>query len=337
MKYHPKLGASYIPNKRMRVAGPGGGYLMRTNAAGFRSNREFHAAKAMGVSRALFFGDSHTAGDGCANEERFTDIIESNIDDLEIYNYGLSGSGPDQQFIAYQEHGVVDHDLLVICFNVENIRRITRRFVRSMNDRGEEVYCAKPYFEITSNNLSLRNVPVPKNLWTPQTLPSEHRPYLYSFEETNFFNREDKNRLRIATALGPLRQTAKSVAMKLSRFQPLPDYDDADALEWRLLKEILSVWIKSSPTPVLLVLLPHYAHFLGSSDPTNYQRRFTELSPLLGCEMIDLLPALLKFPFEERRRLWSDTYGHFSAEGHRHIAGLLASPIGAMLGARIGR
>lgn len=327
MKYHPTLGASYIPNKRTRAVGPSGGYLIRTNAAGFRSNREFEKSKPPGTKRALVFGDSQTAGDGCANELRFTDLIEKNIDGLEVFNFGLSGSGPDQQLIAYQEHVDTEHDLLVICFNVENIRRVTRRFVKSSNERGEEIYCAKPYFEFAGNSLALKNVPVPKKLWTAETLPPDQRPYLYSFEETNFFSREDKTRLRIAGALGPLRQTAKSIAMRLSRYQPLPDYNDPNGLEWKLLSAILSEWISSSRTPVLLVLLPHYAHFLGSSDPSNYQRRFQELAMSLNLETLDVMPALSRLSLERRRRLWSDSYGHFSVEGHEFLGAAIGEKI----------
>ena len=41
MKYHPRIGYTYMPSAKLRVAGVGGGYLVRTNAAGFRSDREF--------------------------------------------------------------------------------------------------------------------------------------------------------------------------------------------------------------------------------------------------------------------------------------------------------
>jgi len=70
MKYHPLVGHTYMPNVKMRVPGVSGGYLVRTNGAGFRADREFLQERKPGVFRALLFGDSQSAGDGTSNSLR---------------------------------------------------------------------------------------------------------------------------------------------------------------------------------------------------------------------------------------------------------------------------
>jgi carbamoyltransferase len=69
-QYHPTYGFHFIPGVKARIPHESGGYLVRANAAGFRSDREFVAERTPGRRRALLFGDSYTAGDGVSNGAR---------------------------------------------------------------------------------------------------------------------------------------------------------------------------------------------------------------------------------------------------------------------------
>jgi carbamoyltransferase len=60
--YHPRIGYTEMPSIRRRVQSESGGYLVRTNAAGFRSDCEFVKERSPGKARAILFGDSQTAG-----------------------------------------------------------------------------------------------------------------------------------------------------------------------------------------------------------------------------------------------------------------------------------
>lgn len=323
MKYHPRVGYTYMPSAKLRVAGVSGGYLVRTNAAGFRSDREFVRERPPGTFRALLFGDSQTAGDGGANAQRYGDLLERAVPGLELYNYALSGSGPDQHFLVHQECADVEHDLLVVGLYVENIRRVNRSIVKSREANGEEAYYAKPYFVVEDDQLVLHNVPVPKQPWTEATLPAELRSQIYSYLETNFFSRKDRPALRKVASLVPMRKTIKQVAMRFSKFQPLPDYDSPTNPEWLLLRKILEAWFRASKTPVLLVTIPHYVYFVSPSDPTGYQARFRELARDTGCQVYDPLADIWKLPAKERGLLWSETSGHLSPYGHEVLARLL--------------
>ena len=89
MRYHPRIGYTYMPSTKLRVQGVNGGYLVRTNSTGFRSEREFTQERVPGTFRALLFGDSQTAGDGMANSLRYSELLEKAVPGLEIYNYAL--------------------------------------------------------------------------------------------------------------------------------------------------------------------------------------------------------------------------------------------------------
>ena len=99
IQYHPILGHLYVPNLQARVFHhDSGAYYVRTNSEGFRSDSEFEKIVLIDP-RLLFTGDSITAGDGCGNEERFSELV-GEVLDAEVYNYGLSGSGTDQQLLV---------------------------------------------------------------------------------------------------------------------------------------------------------------------------------------------------------------------------------------------
>ena len=328
MKYHPRLGYTYMPGSKLRVPGVNGGYLVRTNEAGFRSDREFSVTPKASVFRALLFGDSQTAGDGMSNAQRFSDLMEAAVPGLEIDNYALSGSSTDQHYLIYRERAPASHDLVIIGLNVENILRVKRRIVKARDTEGLEIFRAKPYYELDDDRLTLHNIPVPKQPWTAETLPVDLLPHVYSYGEANFFFRNHSRRhgtlMRALAPFGPLRHLAKQVLTRLRKFQPLPDYDTPSSPAWRLLREILKSWIKESKAPVLIVLLPLDSALSGLSDPAGYQTRFRELAAETGCHLFDPLPELLQLSTNERRSFWSESYGHLSPDGHAAIARLLA-------------
>lgn len=330
MKYHERVGFTYVPQTRTRVSDATGDYLVRTNAQGFRSDRDFEPLRRGGVRRVLLFGDSQTAGDGVANPARFSDRIGAMVPDVEVYNYGLSGSGPDQHFLAFEEFAVAERDLVVIALYVENVRRVRRGIVKSRDAGGDVTYYAKPYFEPDDDGLVLRHVPVPKRGWSEATLPAEYRSQVYDYTETDFRPRDGDRASRAATiaraeALAPLRRVVRGAAMRVTRFQPLPEYDRADDPGWLLLRRILETWIAAVDGPVLLVTIPHLAYLVDGSDASRCRARFDELAADTGCRLYDPLPDLLARPLTERRAMCAA--GHLSEFGHDVLAGMLAPVI----------
>ncbi|MEL6061410.1 MULTISPECIES: SGNH/GDSL hydrolase family protein [unclassified Methylobacterium] len=334
MQHDAAVGTLYIPSLKLRVSGKTGGYLIRTNAAGFRSEREFTPKRTPGKLRAVMFGDSQTAGDGVSNAKRFSDLLEKKIPNFEVYNYGIHGTGPDQHYLLYDRLCNVQHDLLIIVTYVETIRRISRRVFESRGSDGSPVFYAKPYYEIVDDRLELRNVPVPKHIWSEQTLPEELKSHIYSAHETNLFTQVTGRKgsaPKLPRALEPLREIVKSGILRLPKFKMLHEYNNADHPSWVLLRSIMEQWIAASPTPVLLVTIPHYITFESGQDPTCYRTRFRELVNATSIRHYDFFADVKKLSTNDRRSLWSEWSGHLSAEAHELMAANLAPVIQSLL------
>lgn len=319
-QYHPRVGYTFIPGIKSRIPHEAGGYLVRTNGAGFRCDREFTPAKPPGVRRVLLFGDSQTAGDGVSNGERFSERLEALLPDVEVYNFGLPGTGPDQQYLAWQEFTPgIEHDLLVIGVFVENIVRVAARFRAFFDNKGRSVIFAKPYFTLDHGRLELHHVPVPRDPFTKETLDpaqSDHVDWGLAHPTLR----------KLIKALG-----LRDVVAKVTHYQPVPDYDSPDNPKWQLMRAVLLAWIRSSPAPVLLVPMPIYTFVEEMSDPGPYRARFGELAAEAGCALHDPLPDFQARPLEERRRFRFRTDIHFTPEGHQAMAESLREPIRRLL------
>ena len=53
MAYHPRIGYRFIPGLQTRELHEGGGFLLRTNGAGYRCRHEFEKQKKPGTFRIL--------------------------------------------------------------------------------------------------------------------------------------------------------------------------------------------------------------------------------------------------------------------------------------------
>ena len=326
MRYDPHVGHTYTPTLKVRVEDAAGGYLLRTNAAGFRSECEFMPERAAGTARAILFGDSQTSGDGVSNRHRFSDRIEQLVGGLEVYNYGLTGTGTDQQYLIYKHHAKVEHDLVIIALYVENIRRVLLRAKKFKDDRGEMKYFAKPYFTLSDGALAQHHVPVPKQPWSLETVPPDLLEPSDRLRRQSSLIRVVKAGLRRLPS-GPLRRFAVATAAAVARgtsYQPVPDFDCVASPGWKILRAILAEWIAESAVPVLIVPLPMWSFIEQSSDPSGIQARFSELAMETGVRVYDPLPELWALPFDERRTIWSLQTGHFSSRGHEILARLLA-------------
>ena len=308
-EYHPRIGYRFIPGLKARIRSESGGYLVRVNQAGFRCDREFVRSKTPGTRRALLFGDSFTAGDGVSNGKRYGNLLEELVPSIEVFNFGLPGTGTDQHYLAYQEFGAkLEHDLLIIAVLVENVRRIAAHYRLYQDERGRHLCLAKPYFTVENGRLVLHQVPVPRD-----PLPEE----ALSAEEGKRVDRGGRfPRLRgIASRYG-----GKDFLQAVTRYQPVPEYGDPKNQAWQVMRAILSEWVQGHAGPALLVPLPLYQHVEGTSDPAPYQRRFRELAAETGCALHDPLPDLMEYPLAERRAFRFERDVHPTPAGHRALA-----------------
>lgn len=323
LQHHPTLGYHFVPGLAARIDHEGGGYLFRTNGAGFRCRHEFVPRKQAGRFRILLFGDSYTAGDGVSDPARYGDVLETLLPGVEVYNLGLPGTGTDQHYLAWREVGrQLEHDLVVIATMVENIRRVTARYRPYRSARGEALLLAKPYFTLGEDGSPiLHGVPVPREPVATGDL---------SAEETAAVDRGGRLEwLRVAVnRLGP---SAKAIAQRLSRYQPLPGYDRPDHPDWRLLEAILRQWIGEIAAPVVIFPIPLYQYVEGTASPAAYQARFGSLADPPRVTVHDPLPDLLAYPEPQRRAFRFERDCHPTPRGHRALAESLARAVAPRL------
>jgi hypothetical protein len=325
-QYHPTVGYQYVPGLKARVDREGGAYLLRTNQAGFRCDHEFVTRKRSDTFRVLLFGDSYTAGDGVSNKQRYGDLLERLLPGVEVFNFGLSGTGTDQQYLIYRELGAgIEHDLVVIGVLVENIRRVAARYRPYLTPEGQPLILAKPYFVLEPDgSLTLAQVPVPREPIPPESLPPAERGHVDRGGNLAWL-REFVNRL------GP---GVKEFAQRLSRYQPLPAYDRADDPHWQLLEAILRRWLGEVKVPVVICPVPLYQYVEQTADPSAYQARFATLAQPPHVLVHDPLPDFLAFPRSVRRGFRFGRDCHLTPAAHEVLARSLAGCIEPLLKAR---
>jgi len=332
-EYHPAIGYRFIPGLKSRVPHEGGGYLVQVNGSGFRCRHEVTPARPPGTARILLFGDSHTAGDGVSNGKRFGDVLENLLPGVQVLNFGLPGTGTDQQFLAWREFAAnVEHDLLLLVVQVENIQRVAARYRYYNDEQGRRVLYAKPYFELVDGRPVLRQVPPPPQPVDPASVQEEGAG---NVDEVSRYPLLSKV-VRSVTRAGWARKLLVSSGLKdrmqgAMRYQPVPHYGSARHPAWQLLAAVIREWVREHRGPALLVPLPFYHYVSGLSDARPYQSRFRELAATLDCAFFDPLDALMARDLPAIRRMYFENDGHLTVEGHAVVASVLAPAVAAAL------
>jgi len=302
-QYHPKIGYTFIPGLKARIEHEDGGYLVKTNNAGFRCNNDVTVKKSKKI-RIIVFGDSYTAGDGVSNKFRFSDLIEQKLEDTEVLNFGLSGTGTDQQYLAWQEFAKsIEYDLLVICPLAENIRRNMAKFrVTRTAESNAVVAKAKPYFELTDSGLKLGHVPCPK-----KQIPEKDFGKIEGLDSGGRYPFAEQMLSKHAAFL-------KDPVQKLMRYQPFPEYENPKSDGWLLTKAIIEQWKQENNKKVLICPVPVYQYIEKIASPDAFQARYKEVSG------VDILPEFWKLSKDKRRKCRFKVDQHPTKLGHSVIA-----------------
>ena len=312
LQYHETFGHWFVPRLRAYVPHERGYYAVVTNSRGMRSAREYPSG-VRGARRILAFGDSFTAADGVSNEERFTDLLEASEEGLEVLNFGLPGSGTDQQLLIYQHLGRhFDGDILLICPLVENINRIAARYRPVIErDGGTTLFMPKPYFTLQNGSLELHGVPVPRKRFTLADAPPD------VLEHTDLGGRSPGVSRFVNRYLYPW----KDSLIKLTGFDPYPQYSEQYHPHWRLMKAILGAFVEwEQGREVVIAPLPTYHYIEGLCRPTYMQRfqEFTKEYPRV--HLINVLEEFWCLSRVERRACRYHRDIHYTPLAHSVVA-----------------
>ena len=333
-EYHPAVAFRFIPGLKCRVPHDGGGYLVRANADGFRYDRAFQKTKREGTRRILLFGDSFTAGEGVSNGQRYGDVLEKTIPNLEVYNFGMPATGTDQHYLIYKEFARdIEHDLLVIGVFVENIRRVAARYRHFLNDKGETVLYAKPYYTLDGDALVLHQTPPPKLPICEEALSAEEQRHIFTRARYPRL-KSAYNRLRANTFFEQaiVKSGLKARAQRLAGYKPISEYDNPNGSAWRVMRAIIREWTANHNRPVMLVPIPLYHYVAGISSASAYQTRLREAVTSAGGHYVDPLPQLMTYSQELRKSFFfHKSDGHLTRPGHEAMAACLAPAVEALL------
>jgi len=326
IRYDPDVGHIFVPNLRARIPGEDGGHLLVTNSTGFRSDFEYAKSRQSHL-RILMFGDSYTAGDNVANEDRYSDQLGKLLG-AEVQNYGVSGSGTDQHLLIYRKFATdVEADLVVICVQIDSFNRI-RASHRPVIDRvtRKRLLVPKPYFRLVDGRLVLHQVPVPMErpvdrdnaVGTSQGDPLARARDWY----LRIPGLKDLRNAPWVRELG----TRAIQEFKKRTTNPFPDIESPDTPGWRLMEAILRQFTAEiRPRPVIIVPIPTPEFFQDGREPI-YQKLFERLdAPSAGLHVCDVSTPLVRLPWATRQKLGYELGGHFTPMANRLVAEHIAA------------
>jgi hypothetical protein len=331
-EYHPVIGFRFIPDLVARIPHEGGGYLIRTNGTGFRSDRPFPVQRSGGKRRILLFGDSFTAGEGVSNGQRWGDALEQLLPDTEVYNFGLPATGTDQHYLIYEQYArEIEHDLLVIGLFVENVRRVASRYRHFIDDHGRQVLYEKPYFTLDGADLKLHGVPPAKRPVDQAALDAEARSHV--FVRSRFPRaRRVYEQLRGNPVLARIATTGlKERVQKLAQYQPIKEWDDPSDRGVRTTCAILARWAMQHSKPVAIVPIPLLHHAFELADASSYQRELRGACRDGGSHFVDPLEGLRSYPMETRRGFYFPEDHHLTKAGNEALALSIAPQLERLL------
>lgn len=287
-RFDPRTGWSLQPGFQDRE--------VTINSAGMRARREYARERSAGVPRVLLLGDSFTYGAWVPDEVTFAHVLETELwPGLEVLNLAVSGSGTDQQILAYEHEGrAYRGDVVVLGFYVDDASRNLLTF---------KLY-QKPWFRLEGGSLRLHGLP----LTPPEEL---YQDYL-------------EGRRRIGP---PWYQSRVYLALErlIARLQSRRTGPDSE--EWHLLAALMQRFaetVRADGAVPLWMILPH------ADVESEGASRFEPLEELCEARARELdLPCLRLAPaFHAHRAAHPgdplyrprEAGGHFSAAGHRLVA-----------------
>lgn len=338
--HDPRIGYLYVPNSRMTLPVPGGGtYTIAINAAGIRSNREYTREKPPGVSqRIIVLGDSFTAGQYVSNEHRFTEHLERRMGPtVEVINFGLEGTGTDQQLLIYEHIARhYEHDLVILLPFLQNIRRNMVDARESFDPKTlEKIWLPKPRFRLVGgghgDKLELTGVPVPdKRLTALEVGPEAGGGAGSGAGVATDTDTSLANRAKYAIRNAPGVKQLKQALFRFKPHEPFPEYADANSEAWRLQGAIVRrLHDLAAPRPLVVVPI-FYASYVMYRMATNYLDRFNELAATISnppLHVINVQPHFAKQGDEAVRCFLEPHDSHFSPHGNLVLAEALQAEL----------
>jgi hypothetical protein len=316
------------------------GVTYRSNAAGFRAEREATLATPPGMRRLAALGDSFTHCDEVNYADCWTARLEAAWPGTETLNFGIPASAPDQGWLRYRRDARPYRPCAVLIgFQVENVNRVVNRF-RPFYAPTSGVALSKPRFVLDGDGLRLLPNPAasPADLadpaWVERTLgPDDYWYYPGLFARGPLDDlmlprllKSAAYRRHRATAEGPTSDARPNGSA----------YDPANerfSVAIRVLVGFAREVARDGATPVV-VFFGQKREVVGvrHDEPKEYRGLLDEVRAA-GVAVVDATDALAR----EANRSGTDVLfargGHFSRRGNEAVAAGLARQLPALTAA----
>jgi hypothetical protein len=283
---------------------------VRLNHFGFRE-REFPAARPESGYRIAFIGDSYTFGQGIAEAERMSNLLEAglrpSIPGVEVLNFGNAGNNTsDEVAVLRVVLRDVHPDFVLLQWFVNDVENNRELHEATPNDSTPPLETAEPLVKRIRRTLRNRSV-------------------LY------FLAGEVAHRLE--GAVGP------TYVDELQR-----RVGDPHSPEWRAQAEALRTFLRlcrDHRVGVGVLLVPSTIPLAGADYPYRYlHERVLEICRDEGGACTDLLEPFMPYLMDRSRymSLWVNRFDpHMSAAANRIAADRLLAAFGPALHAEAGR
>jgi hypothetical protein len=312
--YDSTLGWKFISNGRGVMAHRGKPpNEIVTNSLGFRD----HAPSEKKKNKIMVLGDSFVANIALEDKEVFTEIMEDQLKEYDVLNFGVSGYGQVQEYLLLKKWiDVIDPDVVILVVYLQN------DFANNMGTQG--LY-ARPSASLEGSDSVL----------------SIHKQSLDPKNKTGFHNLFSKSHVNwlVTRAINNIFPTADSSYMTevYTCQSPIPDdHRVAFKIMEGLLVKIAQLG-KEKNVPIIFALAPSILQvddelwklFLeqNSFRKKKYIRsspndRLMQFAKEKGLLMLDLLPVFLKA--EQRNvKCYHPVEQHWTKEGNEVVANVL--------------
>lgn len=316
--YDKYLGWKLSPNWNGRHKHYDFDVIYSTNSHGFRN--DFNTKQGqVGLSYA-FVGDSFTFSFGVNDNETFIQLLNSQGKQENGYlNFGVPGYSTDQEYLLIKRrvlHFSPDVILLVVYLGNDLFDNELPFPLQASR--------AKPYYELMSNELVLRNTPVPMEPKPVEQYKTDLRRVVLG-EDSN----ADGLIARIVNRIELLRLLKRNLLKDpdySNKFQGR--FEHAVNLFTAIVEQIRDACMQKEIN-MKLVLMPGRSYveqpYSTSAQFQDYLRgEIVENSEKMKVNVIDLAAHLRKRYQENPGKWYYPNEGHLTAEGHRIVFDILS-------------
>jgi hypothetical protein len=315
------------------------GILLRSNAGGFRAEREYDYEPPLGVRRVAAFGDSFVHCDEVSYEECWTNHLEQSWTGTEALNFGIPGGAPDQGWLRYDRDGrTYDPCAVLIGFQVENVNRVVNRFRPFYAPRGG-IPLSKPRFVLEGDGLRLLPNPVnsPAMLndprWVEQNLGPDDFWYFSGMFAPQAFDDFVLARLVRTAFYNQHRMRLKEQANEHPNSRAYRADDERFKVTGRVLIQFAHDVETSGATPVVVI-------FGQKADVTSARHRepkaYQPLLDWLKAEHVATIDVTDDLAREANRRGVDPLFargGHYSRQGNEVVGRAISSKLPQLVAA----